>query len=136
MTPADMALLHARSFTLPRPWSEAEIGALLQSPLCFVRMRPGGFVMGRVVADEAEVLTVAVDPAARQQGTGTALMAEFVTEAARRGAVSAFLEVAETNTAARALYARAGFTLQGRRVGYYRGQGGEIVDALVLSRAV
>lgn len=132
MTPTEMAALHGAAFVDPRPWSEAEIAGLLASPLCFVLERERGFLMGRVVAGEAELLTVAVHPLARRQGTGAALVAGFVAEAARRGAETAFLEVAADNRAALGLYAAAGFTQTGRRRGYYGGG----VDAVLMSRAI
>ena len=132
MTPADMAALHAASFTTPRPWSEAEITDLLASPLVIALTRPHGFLLGRVVAGEAELLTVAVDPAERRQGTGAALVAGFLTESRARHAESAFLEVAESNTPARALYARHGFAPAGKRRAYYHAPDGSAQDALVL----
>lgn len=136
MTPAELARLHAASFTTPRPWTEAEFVALLDSPLCFLLADQSGFLVGRVVADEAELLTLAVDPEARRQGAGGRLVNSFLDESRRRGARSAFLEVAETNTAARALYRKAGFTETGRRRGYYRGPDSAPVDALVLVMAL
>lgn len=124
-----MAALHGRAFTVPRPWSAAEIAGLLASPLCFVLQAPGGFAMGRVVAGEAELLTIAVEPEKQGQGIGRALMADFLAEAKARGAESIFLEVASTNAPARALYSGAGFVESGRRKGYYDG-----VDAVVMVR--
>ena len=70
MTAAEMADVHAAAFTTPRPWSEAEIADLLASPLCFALTEPGGFLLGRVVAGEAELLTIAVAPDARRRGLG------------------------------------------------------------------
>jgi len=136
MTPAEMAALHARSFTTPRPWSEAEITALLASPLVFALTRPGAFLLGRVVAGEAELLTIAVHPDQRRSGLGGALVDAFVTEARARGGESAFLEVAASNTAARALYANCGFAPAGRRRGYYHRPDGTSEDALVLVRSL
>jgi ribosomal-protein-alanine N-acetyltransferase len=136
MTPAEMAALHARSFTTPRPWSEAEITALLASPLVFALTRPGAFLLGRVVAGEAELLTIAVHPDQRRAGLGGALVAAFLTESRARGGESAFLEVAEANTAARALYAACGFASAGRRRGYYHRPDGASEDALVLVRSL
>ena len=66
MTPAQMALLHAESFTLPPPWSQAEIEATLASPFTFVLTRPQAFLLGQVVAGEATLLTIAVAPTARR----------------------------------------------------------------------
>jgi ribosomal-protein-alanine N-acetyltransferase len=131
-----MARLHGAAFVTPRPWSEAEIADLLASPLCFVLDESQGFVMGRVVAGEAELLTIAVDPSAQGQGVGTRLMRQFLLALDRRGADRVFLEVAESNAAARALYTRAGFAVTGRRRGYYHGPDGMAVDAVVMARAV
>ena len=136
MTPAEMAALHARSFTTPRPWSEAEITELLASPLVFALTRPGAFLLGRVVVGEAELLTIAVHPDQRRAGLGGALVAAFLTESRARGGESAFLEVAEANTAARALYAACGFAPAGRRRGYYHRPDGASEDALVLVRSL
>lgn len=107
---------------------------MLASPLCFVLEEPCGFVMGRVVAGEAELLTIAVDPVAQGQGVGTRLMVRFLHELRSRGAVQVFLEVAESNTVARALYTRAGFTVTGRRRGYFSGPDGRTEDALVMAQ--
>ena len=131
-----MARLHGLSFVVPRPWSEAEIAGLLASPLCFVLTGDQGFLMGRAVAGEAEVLTLAVAPAARRQGGGAALVAGFLAEAKARGAAVAFLEVAADNLGARGLYAAAGFGETGLRRGYYHGTDGRAVDAIVMSRPV
>ena len=131
-----MASIHKQAFTMPRPWSETEIADLLQSPLCFALHEPDSFVLGRVVAGEAELLTVAVRPAAQGNGIGLRLVQGFLTEVARRGADSAFLEVAQSNLAARAVYAKAGFQPAGRRRGYYHAADGTPVDALVMLRKV
>jgi ribosomal-protein-alanine N-acetyltransferase len=136
MTPAQMAQLHGAAFVTPRPWSEAEIADLLVSPLCFALTDPAGFVIGRVVAGEAELLTIAVDPVAQGRGVGGRLMQRFLDELVRRGAQSVFLEVAEDNAAARALYLGAGFQATGRRRGYYHGPGGLVVDAIVMAKAL
>ena len=135
MTPAQMALLHAESFTLPPPWSQAEIEATLASPFTFVLARPQAFLLGQVVAGEAALLTIAVAPTARRTGMGRALVAEFLIQSQGRQATSAFLEVAETNHAARALYIAAGFAPTGRRKGYYR-SAGQSVDAILMGRPI
>lgn len=133
---AALAALHSACFTLPRPWSAAEIGSLLDSPHCFVLTESGGFLIGRAVAGEAELLTVAVAPDQRRTGIAARLVHGFLTEAQRRGATHAFLEVAAGNTAARALYDRSGFVAAGLRKGYYCGTDGQRDDALILTRAV
>lgn len=131
MTSAELAQIHGAAFVIPRPWSEVEIAALLESPLVFVLEEPDGFLIGRVVAGEAELLTVAVRPVAQARGTGLRLVRDFLTECAVRGAKSAFLEVAEDNLAARAVYVRAGFVVEGRRRGYYGA-----VDALMMTHSM
>lgn len=134
MTPEAMAALHARCFTLPRPWSADEFAALLATPGVFLLTEAGlGLLMGRVAVDEAELLTLAVDPGARRRGMGGALVARFQAEAAARGADRAFLEVAADNAAALATYGRAGFARAGLRRGYYRSAEGRTVDAVVMT---
>jgi len=128
-----MAALHARCFTTPRPWSEAEFAGLLGQAGVFAATLPGGFALGRALAGEAELLTIAVAPEARRAGLGLRLMAEFAAAARARDAETAFLEVAAGNEAARALYARAGFTEAGRRRGYYHHPDGRREDALILT---
>ncbi|PJF07967.1 GNAT family N-acetyltransferase [Pseudorhodobacter sp. MZDSW-24AT] len=133
---ADLAAIHQSSFTLPRPWSTLEISALLQSPHVFLHAEPGGFLIGRAVAGEAELLTVAVLPSSRRQGIGTRLVRQFMTESRRRAATEAFLEVAADNSGALGLYQAEGFVIVGHRSGYYTGPDGRQVDALVLSCAL
>ncbi|MBS0564106.1 MAG: ribosomal protein S18-alanine N-acetyltransferase [Proteobacteria bacterium] len=131
MTAADLARIHAACFASPRPWTAAEFAALLGPGPCFLLEEPGGFALGRVIADEAELLTIAVLPEARNRGMGRRLLAGFLREAAARGAATAFLEVGATNESALALYRKAGFRAAGRRPGYYR-DAGLVADALVL----
>ena len=84
------------------------------------------------LADEAEILTLAVRPSARRAGLGGRLVEAAVVRAAALGAERMFLEVAEGNVAARALYARSGFVEMGRRRGYYSHADGSREDALTL----
>lgn len=129
MTPTDLAALHAACFAAhPRPWSAAEFADLLASPLNFLLSRPQGFLLGRTVADEAELLTLAVAPAARRQGIGAALLADFAATSRVRGATVAFLEVASDNAPAIALYTGAGWSRAGQRRNYYAPG----IDALLL----
>ncbi len=129
--PAALAALHAEAFDAP--WDAASLSALLTSPGVFAVAEEDGFILIRVVADEAEILTLAVRPAARRGGLGGRLVAAAVVRAAALGAERMFLEVAEDNVAARALYARAGFNEAGRRRGYYARADGSREDALVLT---
>ena len=128
---AALAALHAAAFRPEEQWEAEAIRVLLDLPGGFGLLRPGaGFVLARVAADEAEILTLAVAPAARRQGHGGALLAGAMAAAAARGASAMFLEVAEHNAAARGLYAAAGFAEAGRRRRYYP----DGSDALVLRR--
>jgi ribosomal-protein-alanine N-acetyltransferase len=135
VTPAQLATLHARCFTTPRPWSEADFAAFLQDPLAFLLTEgDAAFLLGRAVAGEAEVLTLATAPESRRLGLGRKLVMRFLYQARLRAAETAFLEVAADNAPAIALYGDAGFTESGRRRGYYLRPDGSRIDALVLSR--
>lgn len=137
MTPDALAALHARAFTTPRSWSAKEFAGWLADPLAFLLVEgDAGFLLGRAVAGEAELLTVAVAPEARGRGLGQRLVSRFLYQARLRGAEVAFLEVAEDNAPARRVYSRAGFTQTGRRRGYYRTPEGRPVDALVMQRVL
>lgn len=128
---ARLAGIHAEAFDTP--WDEASLSALLVSPGVLLVAEDDGFILIRVAADEAEILTLAVRPAARRGGLGGRLVAEAIVRAAALGAERMFLEVAEGNAAARALYACTGFAEAGRRRGYYARADGSREDALVLS---
>ncbi|MCR8725973.1 ribosomal protein S18-alanine N-acetyltransferase [Frigidibacter sp. ROC022] len=127
-----MAALHARCFTVPRPWSAGEIVDLLASVHCFMVAEPQGFALARVVADEAELLTLAVAPEARRKGLGRRLLDGCLATARQRRAEVMLLEVAADNAAAIALYHDAGFAEIARRPAYYRHPDGGSRDALVM----
>lgn len=132
MTPADLARLHAAWFTTPRPWSETEFASLLDGQGAFLVTDPQGFALGRALAGEAELLTIAVAPEARRQGVGSRILRRFLDMAEDKGAATVYLEVAADNLAAITLYRGAGFAEAGRRKAYYRMPDGERIDALVL----
>lgn len=127
-----LAALHARAFA--EGWSADALSALINSPgaLCLAEVDQGalrGFVLARAAAGEGEILTIAVDPTARRQGVGAALVRAALDQLRVE---RMFLEVAEDNVAARALYAGLGFAEVGRRKAYYARPSGA-VDALVLA---
>jgi Fur family ferric uptake transcriptional regulator len=129
---ARLAALHAEAFA--EPWSEADMAALLASPGVFaLTVGAAGLILFRVAGGEAEILTVGTAPAHRRRGVAAILVLAASEMAAASGAQALFLEVAEDNLAARALYDRQGFAEVGRRAGYY-GRGDESIDALVLRR--
>ena len=113
-----------------------EFSLLRANPLCFTVGDLAGFALGRVVADEDELLTLAVDPMLRRQGIGADLMGQFLAKAKERAAQSVFLEVIDDNEAARALYLKTGFTVQGLRRGYYHFPNGMRRDAVVMRCAL
>ncbi len=130
-TAARLAGIHAAAFSAP--WDAAAFEALLDQTGVFAIEDLDGFILLRAVADEAEILTLAVRPEARRQGLGARLVRDGATMAAGRGATRLFLEVADDNAAALALYARAGFAGAGRRPGYYARADGGRHDALILA---
>jgi ribosomal-protein-alanine N-acetyltransferase len=138
---AAMARAHATSFDAP--WSADDIADLLGAPGVFgliVRAaEPAaevlGFILARAIAGEAEILTLAVNPAARRQGLARALLRAAIGAVAGRAEVM-FLEVAADNAPAIALYESAGFALAGRRRAYYDRAGDATMDALVLRKAL
>ena len=92
---------------------------------------PVGFALALNLGTEVEIVSLGVVRERRRCGMGSALLDTLCHEARLRGAESVVLEVAVDNEAARALYAKRGFTMVGRRRNYYRQTGGS-VDALIL----
>ncbi len=90
-----------------------------------------GYVIALVLAEEAEVADIAVSADARRRGVGGLLLDRVSEELTQRGVRSVYLEVRESNSAARALYESRAFRPVGRRRGYYRSP---VEDALVLKR--
>ena len=134
---AAIAALHAASFR--RGWSEQEVETLLLDRAVIghrvtIANKVTGFIMSRKAADEAEILSVAVN--ARQRGRGLArnLLTLHLRRLAGLGARTVFLEVDENNAPALRLYDRAGFREVGRRPNYYPAAGRKNATALVLRR--
>lgn len=95
-----------------------------------------GFALGRAIAGEAELLTLAVAPAARGQGHGRSILTAFEAQALAQEAEMAFLEVAADNAPAIALYQSAGYRESGLRKGYYTTPDGAKIDALLFKKAL
>jgi ribosomal-protein-alanine N-acetyltransferase len=140
MHAALLAGMHRICFA--EPWDERAMADLLAMPGTYgylampaagEAMGPGhpyGFILCRVAADEAEVLTLLVLPPYRRRGLAVRLLAQAM-ERARLGAANVlFLEVAADNARARALYSAEGFEQVGCRPRYY----GNAIDALVMKR--
>jgi ribosomal-protein-alanine N-acetyltransferase len=90
------------------------------------------FILIQVVAEQSEILSIGTLPSARRSGLARTILGEAAAQALARKAQEMFLEVAEDNAAALALYTAAGFASAGRRRLYYRRPGGLLVDALML----
>lgn len=95
---------------------------------------PVGFVLARLTVGEGEILSIGVLPSERGKGTARALLSAVTQRMAPQGAEMLFLEVAETNHAARALYDGFGFVPVGRRKNYYDNPDGTKDDAIVMRR--
>lgn len=134
MTPDDLASLHSRAFSATRAWSAAEFAALQARPGAILTGGTSCFALLCVTLDEAEILTIATDPAYRRQGLARGVLQQAEDAARASGAAQVFLEVAEDNTAARALYAGAGYRQVGRRPGYYLPKDAAPVAALILRK--
>ena len=129
-----LASLHSICFS--EQWSAMGLGQLIASPGTFALLADDGgvrgFVLLRVAADEAEILTLVVHPASRRQGLGRCLLGEAARLATLRGGRTLILEVAAANFAARQLYDHLGFQQVGLRRAYY--EPGKKGDAFILKR--
>jgi ribosomal-protein-alanine N-acetyltransferase len=136
VTPEALAAVHARAMDSGSAWSVADFAGLLASPGVFALGDGRGIALGRVAADEAELLTIAVAPEHRRTGHGRALLAAFEARATAAGAATAYLEVAADNAAAIALYGARGYAEAGRRKGYYKSPQGRRTDAIIMARSL
>jgi len=130
---AAIAKLHGASFK--RGWGEDEFQTLLADRAVIahratIGAAPIGFILSRLAAGEAEILSVAIAPNWRGRGFARPLLDLHLRRLAGLGVRAVFLEVDEHNAPANALYRRAGFHQVGRRQGYYDGE----ATALVLRR--
>ena len=131
-TPADVPYMRAleQQVETAAHWAEREYDALFaaEAPprIALVATSDAdasgviGFAIARCAAAEWEIENVAVSPEKRRQAVGIKIIQELLSRAQSAGATSVLLEVRESNTAARRLYERLGFSQQGRRSKYYR----------------
>ena len=140
-----IAALHKASFA--KGWSEDDIANMLKEKDAFavINTAKTGMIICKIAADEAEVYTICVHPAARGKGLGFALLTKALDIAGKRGVKAMFLEVDATNTAALNLYKKAGFAKVGVRKAYYHhereegkegkeGKAAAPTDAMVLKK--
>ncbi len=135
---ADVSRIERVSFA--DPWGSGDFLSVLESPRTIFLVAVNcvseaivGYAVALTVLNESEILNIAVDPALRGRGLGGRLLDGAISEVVARGAVAAFLEVRESNAAARRLYRSRGFEELSRRRGYYRTP---VEDALVLRLAM
>lgn len=134
----ELARIHATGFF--RGWPEAEFADFLgdaSTPVyvaCDPKRRMAGFALVRIAADEAELLTIAVDPKWRGKRVGAALLRAVFDDLLMSPARRMFLEVSEDNQAAIRLYKSQGFATISQRKGYYPKPDGSAATALVMSR--
>ncbi len=126
------AVLHAAAFP-DEPWDARQLALLLATPGCWglaveAEATLAGFLLLRLAADEAEVLTLAIAADRQRRGLASGLLRHALAQALAGGARRAFLEVGADNPAALALYRGLGWRTIGRRPNYYR----RGADALLL----
>jgi ribosomal-protein-alanine N-acetyltransferase len=134
-----MARLHGESFA--HGWDMPELSRMLTDPATLGdglfsgdARQPSAFVLSRLAADEAEVLTICVDASERGRGLGRMLLDRHLHNLERRGIARLFLEVESGNKPALALYRRFGFVQVGERPGYYARPDGSRALALIMRR--
>lgn len=134
----DLARLHAAGFY--QGWSAEDFSAYIagrDTPIfvaCDKNRKIAGFIMLRLAADEAELITIAVDPKWRKKGVGLALINAALDDLRMTPSRKLFLEVADDNPAALSLYRKLGFAKIGERRGYYERANGQPATALVMAR--
>jgi ribosomal-protein-alanine N-acetyltransferase len=128
-----LSVLHAGCFE--KSWDGQAMVDILAMPgafalICGPEQCPQGFILFRLAAEEAEIISIGVTLKFRKTGQAGSLLKAAIARARKEGAARMFLEVAEDNAGACALYERCGFTICGTRKGYY-GHGVSKIDALV-----
>lgn len=134
--PDHLAALHKQCFD--RGWTATDFARIASIvPYAGLAAHKGnaiaGFVAVSIAVDEAEILTLAVDPAFRRSGIAGAMLRRLADDLRGIGVEAVFLEVSEDNDAAKAAYLAAGYAEIGRRRGYYRTDAGAR-DALIMKR--
>ena len=136
-----LARLHAEAFQ--RGWGEDEFEQLIASSSSLgegasfsERGSLQGFILSRIAASEAEILSIVVDPSSRRKGVAHALLSHHLDRLRERAVRELFLEVDEANTVALAFYENFGLRPVGRRPSYYPRASGEPGAALILRRAL
>ncbi len=130
MKPQDLARTHAAAFTRARPWSAQEFCDLLENRFTHVVGNERSFAVIQVIADQAELLTIATHPAYQRQGLARQCMKDWHNKAKKLGATHTFLDVAADNLPAISLYQSCGYKVCGLRKGYYLHENNQKLDAI------
>ena len=136
MTPFEMARLHSLSGDHTRPWSEIEYKKLLDTNTSRLFHSKNGFLIGHIMALDAEIINVIIHPDYRRLGKASKLISSFEKEAKDTGSSRCFLEVAESNNSARKLYKGLGYLKVGQRDNYYKFIDGRTDNAAILSKEI
>ena len=121
--------LHKKCFP-NKPWSADDFRDLKQSG-CEIIMSENGFIVYRIVVDEAEIITIGVNPEKRRLGIASAMIGIIEQTTKNQGVKKIFLEVASDNIPGQRLYENCGFKTIGLRPKYYDG-----VDAILMSKDI
>jgi ribosomal-protein-alanine N-acetyltransferase len=127
-------------FATPQRWTPQFIQMILSHDMASAFLvsegeESAGCIIGRIAADEAEIITIAVLPQYRRQGIAKKLMHHFENDLRSRGVLTVHLEVSISNNVAEQLYLTHGYTKTGMRPGYYR-EGGALVDAVTMAKTL
>lgn len=121
--------LHKKCFPT-KPWSADDFRDLKQSG-CEIIMSENGFIVYRIAVDEAEIITIGVNPETRRSGIASAMIGIIEKTSKNQGVKKLFLEVSSINMPAQKLYENCGFKVVGLRPKYYDG-----VDAILMAKDI
>ncbi len=130
-----MATLHAAAFADERTWSAVEFADILKNDHVRAFTQPHGFALTSTAGGDTELLMLAVHPDHRRKGIARQLTLQWL-DTVSPFADIAFLEVADDNLPALALYTELGFGISGRRTAYYARQNAPAADALIMQQAL
>jgi ribosomal-protein-alanine N-acetyltransferase len=131
-----MSKLHLLSGSLTRPWSESEYKILLSTDTIRFFYVENGFLVGRLIGPDAEILNVIVHPKYRRLGKARYLIDKFEKKAKEEGSSKCFLEVAESNSRANKLYQSLNYLSVGKRKNYYEFVDGRKDNASILAKEI
>ena len=123
----ELSNLHKKCFP-NKPWSANDFRDLQKSG-CEIIMSDNGFIVYRIVADEAEIITIGVNPEMRRNGIASAMLGIIEKNIKNQGVKKIFLEVALINEPAKKLYENNGYKSVGLRPKYYDG-----IDAIIMQK--